>query len=276
MYASGSLARSARRVLEAEAGGDVAVERVVGAGLVGDDVDRQRGLEQRRQGLGRVGADRHRERASLLARDIAAPDRGVERLGDLVDVAGVEAPLDARGIDVDAERDAAAHGHRERLGAAHAAEPRGHHEAAAAGCRRTASAPPPRRSRTSPAGCPGCRCRSTTPRSSARTSSAPCSRAARTPPTSPSAAPAASWRSAPAAPARGCGRRRPACPTAPAASRRRAASGASRRWRRSTPRSAPRGRCRRTRPASPGPRRPPGRGCSSGSAAAPPSASCRS
>ena len=130
------------------------------------------------------------------------------------------------------------------------------------GSRRSACGPLPRKSRTCPGGCPGCRCRSTTRRSSARTSSAPSPRGARTPPMSPSAGPGASWRSALAVPARACGRRRPACPTAPAGSRRRAASGASRRWRRSIPRSAPRGRCRRRRPANRGPRRPPGRGCS--------------
>ena len=40
----------------------------------------------------------------------------------LVDVAGGEPPGDSLRIDFDDERDAAVHGDRERLGAAHAAE----------------------------------------------------------------------------------------------------------------------------------------------------------
>ena len=57
-----------------------------------------------------------------------------------------------------------------------------------------------RTSRTCPAGCPACRCRSTTPRSSGRTSSGPSSRARGSAPRSPSGPRGSSWRSARAAP----------------------------------------------------------------------------
>ncbi len=88
-------------------------------------------LEQCRQRLGGVAADGNRQRTSFFAGDVAPPHRRIQRVGDLVDVPGVEATLNTSWVHIDAERNAATHGHGERLRAAHAAEPRGHHQAAA-------------------------------------------------------------------------------------------------------------------------------------------------
>ena len=63
--------------------------------------------------------------APLVAGLGAAGDGVVEVVGDLVEVARLDAPLDAGGVDVDAQRDAVVHRDRQRLGAAHPAEPGG-------------------------------------------------------------------------------------------------------------------------------------------------------
>ncbi len=67
-------------------------------------------------------------RSSRAAR--AAGDGVVEAVGQLVEVAGLEAPLDAGAVDVDAQRDAVVHRDRQRLGAAHPAEAGGQRDRA--------------------------------------------------------------------------------------------------------------------------------------------------
>ena len=119
--------RGAQRVglLEREAGGDVAVERVVRARLVGHDVDVDAARDELGQHLGRVAEQPDRERAALGAGGVEPCQRVVERARALVEVALADAPLDPLQVDLDAQRAALVHGHRERLGAAHAAEPGG-------------------------------------------------------------------------------------------------------------------------------------------------------
>ena len=98
------------------------------------------------------------------------------------------------------QRDAAVHGHRERLGAAHAAQAGG--DATILPRERPAEMPPrrPRRAfRRCPAGCPASRCRSSCRPSSGRTSSGRDLRDRGTCPTSPISAPGWRWRSARAA-----------------------------------------------------------------------------
>ena len=127
-------------------------------------------------------------------------------------------------VDLDAQRHAAVHRHRQRLRAAHAAEAGGQRDRPG---QRAAEAPPGDLGEALVGALHdplACRCRSTTRRSSARTSSARAPRAGGTRPRSPTRARGSSWRSAPAAPTRACGTRRPACPTARAASRRPRAS----------------------------------------------------
>ena len=139
------------------------------------------------------------------------------------------------GLAFDRQQRGAGHRRRERLRAAHAAEPGGEDPACRADRRRSAGGPFRRRSRRCPARCPGCRYRSTSRPSSGRTSSAPCDRARGSAPRSPNAARGWSWRSARAARRRGCGTRRPACRTGPAASDRPRGASASRRCGRSLP-----------------------------------------
>ena len=138
--------------------------------------------------------------APLRGRRSHARERVVERLGRLVEVAGVEPPLDPRRIDLDAED------RRAGTSSPRAAARRPCRRARRSGSSarrgrpsRSASRRRPRRSGRCPGGSPACRCRSSCRRSSGRTSSARAPRAGGTRPRSPSAARAASSRSGRAA-----------------------------------------------------------------------------
>ena len=216
------------------------------------------------------GRPRVAARRASRRRAAGAPRRG--RLHPVA-VPGFDPAADALRVDVDAEEGCAVHGRGQRLRAAHAAEAGGDHQPARQRAAEVLAGAARRRSRRSPAGCPACRCRSTSRRSSARTSSGPPPRAGGIRPRSPSAAPGGRWRSAPAAPLRACGRRRPVCRSGPAASRRSPAAAASPRSGRSTPSCARPCRCRRTRSARRGAPPPRDRDCSSACAGRPPDAS---
>ncbi len=167
----------------------------------------------------RQARSRWRRRPSRPAR--AHSQRLARIVRQPVDVADLEPAPGPRLVDLDRQADALVHRHGQRLGAAHPAEAGGQGDASRGACRRSAGGPPRRTSRRCPAGCPGSRCRSTTPRSSGRTSSARPARARGSPPRSPICRRGSSWRSGPVAPTRGSGARRPACRSGPAASRRR-------------------------------------------------------
>ena len=192
-----------------------------------------------------------------------ARDRLVEIGEHLVAVAGLEAPPDSVGIDLDREADAAVHRHRQRLRAAHASQTGGHDQTSRADRRRNAAAHTRRTSHRCPAGCPGCRCRSRSRPSSVRTWSGRARRAGETRPTSPISARGSRWRSARGAPPRACGTRPRACRSGPGASRRWRASRASRQSHGRTASCARPCRRRRRRSALPAARRLPDRGCSS-------------
>ena len=92
------------------------------AGLVGDDVRVEAELEQPRHHVGGVAPQADAHGAPVGLGRVAAGDGVVEVLGHLVQVAGLEPPLDAVAVHVDAQRHPVVHGDGEGLGAAHAAE----------------------------------------------------------------------------------------------------------------------------------------------------------
>ena len=114
-------------LLDGEAGGDVAVQRVVGRGLVGDHVDIDSAPRQLGQDLGGVAGEADRQRAPLAAGGIEPLQGVIEIGGSLVEIAGLDPALDPRDVDLDAQRSAAEHRDRQRLRAAHAAEAGRHH-----------------------------------------------------------------------------------------------------------------------------------------------------
>ena len=155
-------------------------------GLVGDDVDRGATASSSGNELGGVAhhADGQRPALGHGPRRRAAARRPGRR--PYVQVAVLDAAVDGARVAVDADRDAVVHGDGQRLGAAHAAEAGGQRDRAGERCRRTSWRRRRRRSRRCPGGCPGCRCRSRTRPSSARTWSDPRPPAGGTPPSSPS------------------------------------------------------------------------------------------
>ena len=99
-------------------------------GLVGDDVDLHAAPQQLRQ-HGRAVADQpDRQRAPLGLGALTAGDRVVEVVGHLVEVAVLDAALQARRVDVDDQADAVVQRDGERLRAAHAAAAAGDGERA--------------------------------------------------------------------------------------------------------------------------------------------------
>ena len=108
---------------------DVA-ERIVGAGLVGDDVGGEVHVEQLLHHLGGVAHQAHRQRTSLVAGSHATRDGIAQRVGDLVEVAVLMTALDTPRVHVDAQRHAVVHGDGERLRAAHATQSGGERDRA--------------------------------------------------------------------------------------------------------------------------------------------------
>ena len=134
---------ASRRLRGRVAARDVAPQRVVGGGLVGDDVELDAVGEEARDDVGRVPDERDHARAVRV-------EMGGERLvvaGDELDPAVAQAPLGAGGVDLDDQRAAAVSRHGEALRAAHPAEAGGEDAPALQACRRSARPRPRGRSR---------------------------------------------------------------------------------------------------------------------------------
>ena len=113
------------RVGQRDLRGHVAGQRVVGGGLVGDDVEPLPDGRPGRLDLGGVADQRDADRLAVRGRGPRPGERLVRVAGQPVDVADVEPPPGARLVDLDDDGHAVVHGHRQRLGAAHPAQPRG-------------------------------------------------------------------------------------------------------------------------------------------------------
>lgn len=117
----GLFRRVGGHVVEVDADGQVG-QRVVGAGLVGDDVDRRALGEHLRQQLGGVAEQADGERLALVTGLDGELERVLEAVRLHVQVAVLDPALDGPRVDIDTNGDAVVHGDGERLGAAHAAE----------------------------------------------------------------------------------------------------------------------------------------------------------
>ena len=114
-----------------QAAGDVTVERVVGAGLVGEQVGDDAALGQRGDQVGAVAHQTDRDRFLFPQLFFQDAQRLVEVVDHDVAVAAFDAALDAGGIDFDAEEAGAVHSGGQRLGAAHSAQTTGGDQLAA-------------------------------------------------------------------------------------------------------------------------------------------------
>jgi hypothetical protein len=119
------------RLREAHSAGDVAVEHVVRARLVGDHIGRDSALNDLGEDIGRVAQQSDRDRFARAPRAGDELERFVEIPRLAVEVARREAPLDARLVHLDDECRGALHRRRERLRAAHSSQTGGKNEASA-------------------------------------------------------------------------------------------------------------------------------------------------
>ena len=105
----------------------IAVDRIVRRGLVGDDVRATPRRTSSGQHLGGVAEQADGLRLAGPGPALDHGERLVEGLGLLVDVAGAQAEIDRVRIALDGEAAGAGHDRGERLRAAHAAEAAGQH-----------------------------------------------------------------------------------------------------------------------------------------------------
>ena len=160
------------RLLERQAGGDVAVQRIVRGGLLGDQTGHDAPPRELGEHVGRVGAKGDTDGLSQRACGVEPRKRGLEIGGALVDVSGRDSLLDAR-PDRLPPRGSSCPPSSQR-GAAPRPCPRGPRSVPRRDprCQFSHHMPcaPRRTFHRSLEGCPACRCRSRSRPSSGRTS----------------------------------------------------------------------------------------------------------
>ena len=103
----------------------VSAQRIVRARLIGDDVGSPAASQELGLHVGAVAQQPDRHGLPARSRLVRPAERGVQVVGLAVEVPRLDPALDPRGVDIDAERDAAVHGDRQRLCPAHPAEAAG-------------------------------------------------------------------------------------------------------------------------------------------------------
>ena len=103
----------------------IAVNRIMRGGLVGQDVGAHVTLQQVRQNIGRVAEQADRKRCLGFAAPFDDGQRLIEVFGLHVEILGAQAHLDAARLAFDGEARGPRHDGGERLRATHAAEARG-------------------------------------------------------------------------------------------------------------------------------------------------------
>ena len=106
---------------ERQAGGDIAVQRIVRRRLVRHDVGLEAAPHQLGQHVGAVSNEPDRDSGSVSPSVLAPRQRLIDRSCRAVEIAGLETTLHARGIDFHGEANALVHRGGQRLRAAHPA-----------------------------------------------------------------------------------------------------------------------------------------------------------
>ncbi len=122
---AGSLCWRASHCSSVQPRRQIAVQRIVRRGLIGHEVGPHAATDELGKNLGGIAQEADRERAAL---DAAALDQcqSLVQVGrHPVEVAALEPALDPARPALDREQRGPGHGRRQRLGAAHAAEPAG-------------------------------------------------------------------------------------------------------------------------------------------------------
>ena len=106
----------------------IAIEGIVRARLIRQNVGNEIAAHQFRQDVGAIADEAYRDGLFVLERVVEKTEGVVERMRDLIAVTALEPFLDPRRIDIDAEKTSAVHRGGERLGATHSAHAAGHDE----------------------------------------------------------------------------------------------------------------------------------------------------
>ncbi len=106
----------------------IAIERIVGARLVGDNIYLNAAANDFRQHIGAVPDESDRKRSAIAARGLAKPERLVQILSKCVAIARFDPPQDPAAIDVDGEDHSVIQSDGERLSPTHAAHATGDNE----------------------------------------------------------------------------------------------------------------------------------------------------
>ena len=110
------------RFRQADASRHVPAQRIVSGGLVRDEIGMPAAADELRLDVGGIGDQRDAPCLAGGAPGVDLADRIVQVVGHLVHVAGGVAAVGAGRVDLDGQADALVHGHRQRLGATHAAQ----------------------------------------------------------------------------------------------------------------------------------------------------------
>ena len=97
----------------------------MGARLVGHDLCLEAPRQQRGEQIGGVALQAHAQRATRCLGGFTPRHGVLQRVGDLIEIPRCQPALDPLPVDLHAQRHAAVHRHRQRLGPAHPAEARG-------------------------------------------------------------------------------------------------------------------------------------------------------
>src|SRR6266487_1505325 len=106
-------------LLQTQASRDIAVEGIMGRGLISDHVRNHPAAHQFWINLSRVPNQTNRERLTLLAGFAHLIERLVKCTRHLIAVAGLQATLNTLWISLNRETNSLAHRHSQWLGAAH-------------------------------------------------------------------------------------------------------------------------------------------------------------
>ena len=109
-------------LLPGPAGRQIAVQRIVGRGLVGHRIRADAAANQFRQDFGGIAEQRNRHRFSFSAVFLDAGQRVVQIMGLFVHIPGLDAHIDARLLAFDIERAGTGHAGGQGLRTAHAAQ----------------------------------------------------------------------------------------------------------------------------------------------------------
>src|SRR5947208_16341952 len=117
-------------LLQTQASRDIAVQGIMGRGLIRDQIRNHPAAHQFWIDLSRVSNQTNRERLTLLAGFAHLIERLVQRTGHLIAIASLQTPLNALLIDLYRKADSLIHNHSQWLSTTHTSQTGSQHKLA--------------------------------------------------------------------------------------------------------------------------------------------------